>query len=87
MKIIYARNIAVKVDNEDYDKLVTFNWYVDNSGYVIAWVPKTKSFLRMHNEVMNYRGEKYSRQGFKTAKEASEAREVFLAMMLSPVIK
>lgn len=52
------KNGTVIIDDTDYNLVGNgqYNWYVDKSGYVVAWLPDSRSFLRMHNFILGYNG-------------------------------
>jgi len=53
---IYVKNGNAVIDEGDYTLVKPFNWYIDVNGYVIAWLPDSRSFLRMHNFILGYHG-------------------------------
>ena len=55
--ILNIKNGICIINDEDYERIKPYNWYIDIHGYVIAWLPSEKQFLRQHNFILNYNGE------------------------------
>ncbi len=57
MKVIYLRgkysHIGCKVDDENYQDLVQFNWFYNNCGYAVrnVWINKKRKSEYMHRRV------------------------------------
>jgi hypothetical protein len=52
------KNGVFIIDDSDESlvKLREYKWYIDPSGYVVAWLPKERKFLRMHRLILGYEG-------------------------------
>lgn len=58
MKIIYTnKGEKIFVDDEDYNYLNEYNWYLDNDGYALTSIydnkNKKQKYFRMHRLIMN----------------------------------